>query len=79
MPDVLTHVWPMPPANDAPLAEGGDQHSQAWTRYFQAVSDEFGSTAMAFVAMRPERQSIEDALNARVAALEARVAALEGP
>ena len=79
MPDVLTHVWPTPPANETPLSEGGDRHSHAWARYFQAVSDELGTIAGTFMALRAERQTFEDALNARVAALEARIAALEGP
>jgi polyhydroxyalkanoate synthesis regulator phasin len=74
MPDVLTHVWPMPPANDAPLTEEG-QHSQAWTRYFQAVSDELGAIAGTFVTMRADLATAR----ARVDALEARIAALEGP
>jgi len=79
MPLTLTHVWPVPPRNDPPLLDGGAEHSQAWARYFQGVSDELGSTAMAFVTMREERQAFEAALLTRIAALEARVAALEGP
>ena len=79
MPVVLTHVWPVPPRNDLPLLDGGAEHSQAWARYFQGVSDELGAIAGTFTTMREERQAIEDALLTRIAALEARVAALEGP
>jgi polyhydroxyalkanoate synthesis regulator phasin len=75
MPDVLTRQRPLPPANDAPLNEGGGQHSQAWVRYFQAVSDELGTIAGTFVALRADLATAR----ARVDALEARIAALEGP
>ncbi len=75
MPDVLTHVWPTPPANETPLSEGGDRHSQAWARYFQGVSDELGTIAGTFMALRADLA----AARGRVDALEARITALEGP
>jgi len=73
MPLTLTHVWPVPPRNDPPLLEGGAEHSQAWARYFQGVSDELGAIAGTFTALRAER----DALNTRVADLENRLSKME--
>jgi hypothetical protein len=75
MPLTLTHVWPVPPQNDPPLLDGGAEHSQAWARYFQGVSDELGTAVVTFRMLRADLA----AARARVDALEARVAALEGP
>jgi hypothetical protein len=71
MPGVLAPVRPTPPANEKPLSEDGDRHSQAWVRYFQGVSDELATVATLRADLATAR--------ARVDALEARIAALEGP
>jgi hypothetical protein len=42
---------PQPPTNDPPIAAAGNQHSEAWTGYFQHVADALGNNTTALTSL----------------------------